>query len=88
MGLSVVSPTWPHSADRPKKGNKGIGIGIIVPLEEEAPVGTSLLANHFNSTGAAMPQSTTMEVMKKKKGSSDYCHNGWDEASPIPLGRT
>ena len=44
-----------------------IGIGIIVPLEEEAPVGTSLLTNHFNSTGAAVPRGTTMEVMKKKK---------------------
>lgn len=28
---------------------------------------TSLLKNHFNSTGAAVPQSTTMKVMKKKK---------------------
>lgn len=50
-----------------KKGNNGIGIGIIVPLEEGAPVGTSLLTNHFNSTGAAVPRGTTMEVMKKKK---------------------
>jgi hypothetical protein len=36
-------------------------------LEEGAPVGTSLLTNHFNSTGAAVPQGTTMEIMKKKK---------------------
>jgi len=50
-----------------KRGNKEIGIGIIVPLEEGAPVGTSLLTNHFNSTGAAVPRGTTMEVMKKKK---------------------
>ncbi|KAK1352461.1 hypothetical protein POM88_053400 [Heracleum sosnowskyi] len=35
-------------------------------MEEGAPVGTSLLTNHFNSTGAAMPRGTTMEVMKKK----------------------
>ena len=50
-----------------KRGNAGIRIGIIVPLEEGAPVGTSLLTNHFNSTGAAVPRSTTMEIMKKKK---------------------
>nr|GEW69230.1 hypothetical protein [Tanacetum cinerariifolium] len=44
-----------------KRDNEGIGIGIIVPLEEGAPMGTSLLTNHFNSTGAAMPRGTTLK---------------------------
>jgi len=49
-----------------RRRNEGIRIGIKVPLEKGAPVGTSLLTNHFNSTGATVPRGMTMEVMKKK----------------------
>ena len=48
-------------------------IGITVHLEEGAPMGTSLLTNHFNCMGVAVPRGMAMEVIKNKLCSWTIC---------------
>jgi hypothetical protein len=63
--------------------NKDVEIGIIVPLKKGAPVETSLLTNHWNSMGAAVPQSTTKKIRKKKKFCSwTICSIRFDYSPP------
>lgn len=39
---------------------------LVISFGRRGTCGISLLTNHIKSMGAAMPQGTTIEVMKKK----------------------